>query len=1030
MSGHIIDYKVIACSSEDHELQKHISTLPEFQITGNKGTFHFVEHGSVNERQSLYCSDSAEYIRFTVHGYYHNAENEDRQICVAAIVIRAPGAALGGSSMSYSQGAHSDDLLSRSITSVKNPVLDEGRYSPARTPSRSLVSPFDPNKHGIKLNTSSRNNSPIRRSPLPVPLPAPTKRRPSPQPQPPPIAKANLQHLFNSDSEDEEVIFTKSMVKRLNSKLKDPSDTPSTSDRPNSTGSRAPTRSPSRNSRNSSKTGERPDSVQIRRPMPMDKDEKDLKIKTTDPDAKSEKSADSGRQSLPEDGPLSPRSRDRILREIAGVEFGGSGKLSDKKKYYFRRSMNVYNNTIRILEGRKEEYLYKEQYGVVDGLQQQLERLYAKEAPLRELLVERLDALQANKYQQAQNLKDKFDAQLADAVDLEKLKKYLSKAETSSIPTTPSTAPRTTFTVGMIVTETQRGLIGFSITAGVIPLALQRIRDLELINDVDFEFIVNYTDCTEANAAGVAVDLLQKQDVDVILGPPCANAIVPVGFLTSFYGTLQVAGVNYVDDATTLWAARGGVRPLTTPICGYKGDDCPLSTWEKSGLYIVIGEVIQKGTLTLDAFFAMALIKDLVEGLHFVHRSFLGVHGNLSSTTCWIDERWQLKVSGFGCKTLRQGEPPEKRKIVTRKSVFDLENRDEKLEELLYMIKRGSHLPARPDLTVHEEMELNPAMIHLIRDCWDESPMKRPDLGIVKNVMKSMSTSSGQQNLMDHVFNIMESYAETLEKEVETRMAELVEEKKKSDILLYRMLPRQVADRLKLGQSVEPESFDSVTIFFSDVVQFTNLAAKCTPLQIVTLLNDLYTTFDTVIEQHHVYKVETIGDGYLCVSGLPKRNGNQHVKDIAEMSLGFFREVQMFRVPHLPTQTINLRIGMHSGSCVAGVVGLAMPRYCLFGDTVNTASRMESNGKPGKIHMSADAAALLSRLGGYQIESRGEVMIKGKGVMETFWLEVRRNLGICRSHDSATLQRHLVCHDTLQCNLLTIYLAFLQECQP
>lgn len=198
---------------------------------------------------------------------------------------------------------------------------------------------------------------------------------------------------------------------------------------------------------------------------------------------------------------------------------------------------------------------------------------------------------------------------------------------------------------------------------------------------------------------------------------------------------------------------------------------------------------------------------------------------------------------------------------------------------------------------------------------------------------------------MDYVMNTLEQYATSLEEEVEERTKEVIEEKKKSDILLYRMLPRTVADKLKVGETVEPENFDSVTVFFSDVVSFTTLASKCTPFQVVNLLNSLYTNFDSIIDGFDVYKVETIGDGYLCVSGLPHRNGIQHGKEIADMSISFLRSLVDFRVPHLPNEKINLRIGIHTGSCVAGVVGLAMPRYCLFGDTVNTASRMESNGK-------------------------------------------------------------------------------------
>ncbi|VDO64174.1 unnamed protein product [Haemonchus placei] len=250
---------------------------------------------------------------------------------------------------------------------------------------------------------------------------------------------------------------------------------------------------------------------------------------------------------------------------------------------------------------------------------------------------------------------------------------------------------------------------------------------------------------------------------------------------------------------------------------------------------------------------------------------------------------------------------------------------------------------------------------------------------------------------MDHVFNVLEQYASNLEDEVQSRMKELTEEKKKSDILLYRMLPKQVAEKLKHGQSVEPETFDCVTLFFSDVVSFTTLASRCTPLQVVlgesrdslmmtctvffqvvNLLNDLYTLFDAIIDEHDVYKVETIGDGYLCVSGLPHRNGNEHAKEIAEMSFELLKAISGFQIPHLLKEKINIRVGLHTGSVVTGVVGMTMPRYCLFGDAVNTASRMESNGKPGRIHISSDTMEFLTKVvgGDYKTEPRGEVIVK------------------------------------------------------
>uniref|UniRef100_A0AC34Q8K7 Guanylate cyclase n=1 Tax=Panagrolaimus sp. JU765 TaxID=591449 RepID=A0AC34Q8K7_9BILA len=426
-------------------------------------------------------------------------------------------------------------------------------------------------------------------------------------------------------------------------------------------------------------------------------------------------------------------------------------------------------------------------------------------------------------------------------------------------------------------------------------------------------------------------------------------------------------------------------------------------------------DVIQNNTLNMDAFFVFSLIRDVVEGLHYLHASFLGCHGYLKSSYCLVDDRWQVKLSNYGLKSLRKTEARKAKdqlwtapelirdsdhsgtkqgdvyslaiicsEIINMKPPWEPSETKGNPEEIVYLVKKGGVRPLRP-LIQPAVTDLNPALLHLVRDCWAENAHERPKVETVRSLLKSMVT--GRTNLMDHVFNMLEQYAGNLEEEVEERTKELIEEKKKSDILLYRMLPKQVAEKLKLGQSVEPETFECVTVFFSDIVSFTTLASRCTPLQVVNLLNDLYTLFDGIIAEYDVYKVETIGDGYLCVSGLPHRNGNDHAQHIANMSLGLIRSLDRFSIPHLPGERVSLRIGIHTGGCVAGVVGLAMPRYCLFGDTINTASRMESNGKPNRIHLSPDANYFLTHvIGGYITESRGEVIIKGKGVMETFWL--------------------------------------------
>uniref|UniRef100_A0AC35TN90 Guanylate cyclase n=1 Tax=Rhabditophanes sp. KR3021 TaxID=114890 RepID=A0AC35TN90_9BILA len=429
-------------------------------------------------------------------------------------------------------------------------------------------------------------------------------------------------------------------------------------------------------------------------------------------------------------------------------------------------------------------------------------------------------------------------------------------------------------------------------------------------------------------------------------------------------------------------------------------------------------DVIEQQSTQMDDFFIYCLIKDIVQALDFIHASpQLGFHGNLTSKVCLIDDRWSLKLSGYGPKFLQVLESktnhsqlwasPEclrenligtptadiysfaiiMSELINQKTAWNLDDIEENEDDIIYKVKKGGLNPFRPKLIPDLKLNINSSVLHLIRDCWAEEPSSRPKTSVIKSLLRSIHSSKGD-NLMDHMFGQMEQYASNLEQEVEERMKELIEEKKKADILLYRMLPQQVADKLKLGQSIPPETFDAVTIFFSDVVSFTTLASKCTPLQVVNLLNELYVTFDTIIDEHEVYKVETIGDGYLVCGGIIGNDNKSfnHVKQIAEMSFGFLRSLSTFRVPHLRDEKINIRIGIHTGSVIAGCVGLQMPRYCLFGDSVNIASRMESNSKPGRIHISSETNHYLTEIGGYVTEPRGEVIVKGKGVLNTWWL--------------------------------------------
>ncbi|KAK5970827.1 Atrial natriuretic peptide receptor, partial [Trichostrongylus colubriformis] len=300
--------------------------------------------------------------------------------------------------------------------------------------------------------------------------------------------------------------------------------------------------------------------------------------------------------------------------------------------------------------------------------------------------------------------------------------------------------------------------------------------------------------------------------------------------------------------------------------------------------------------------------------------------------------------------------------------------------------------PFVPD-SLDADDDINQSLLELMRCSWAEDSHDRPDISMIRKAVRMLNKDNETSNLVDNLLKRLELYAKNLEGLVEERTREYLAEKQKVEDLLHQLLPPSIADQLISGKAVQAESYDSVTIYFSDIVGFTALSSQSTPLQVVTLLNDLYLAFDGVVDNFKVYKVETIGDAYMVVSGLPERR-EDHASQIAQMSLALLHKVKNFVIRHRPNDQLKLRIGMHSGSVVAGVVGSKMPRYCLFGDTVNTSSRMESNGLPLRIHVSSVTKKILSKDTGFRLELRGEVEMKGKGRLTTYWLKGYRDVNI------------------------------------
>jgi PAS domain S-box-containing protein len=206
-------------------------------------------------------------------------------------------------------------------------------------------------------------------------------------------------------------------------------------------------------------------------------------------------------------------------------------------------------------------------------------------------------------------------------------------------------------------------------------------------------------------------------------------------------------------------------------------------------------------------------------------------------------------------------------------------------------------------------------------------------------------------------------------------------EREKSEQLLLNILPESIAKQLKENQGSIAEHFNEVTILFADIVGFTPLSARLKPIELVNLLNEIFSSFDELAEQLGLEKIKTIGDAYMVAAGLPVPRAD-HAEATAEMALAMQAAVERFQAEL--GESIQIRIGINTGAVVAGVIGTKKFIYDLWGDAVNIASRMESSGQPGRIQVTAATCDRLKDK--YRFEKRGAIQVKGKGEMETYWL--------------------------------------------
>ena len=247
---------------------------------------------------------------------------------------------------------------------------------------------------------------------------------------------------------------------------------------------------------------------------------------------------------------------------------------------------------------------------------------------------------------------------------------------------------------------------------------------------------------------------------------------------------------------------------------------------------------------------------------------------------------------------------------------------------------------------------------------------KPPNLTLLR---ARVSTSLEKKRLRDlERFRLIQLQAEK----------ELVErEREKSERLLLNILPSAIAGRLKGGEKSIANGHATVTVMFADLCGFTALSRKTSPADLVSMLNGIFTAFDHIVEEHGVEKIKTIGDCYMLVGGIPLHR-DDHAAAVAECALEMIAALEA--INRANGTELQMRVGIHTGPVVAGVIGKIKFTYDLWGDTVNVASRMESSGQPGRIHLSEQTAEQLQ--GRFLLEDRGFVECKGLGAVKTFFL--------------------------------------------
>jgi adenylate cyclase len=261
------------------------------------------------------------------------------------------------------------------------------------------------------------------------------------------------------------------------------------------------------------------------------------------------------------------------------------------------------------------------------------------------------------------------------------------------------------------------------------------------------------------------------------------------------------------------------------------------------------------------------------------------------------------------------------------------------------------------------------------------SPAEGPDPAMVERQNRTLRKKLARAERRLETLGILQQQNSNL---MRVLMSDLDEERAESDRLLLNILPAPIAERLKNEPGVIADGFESVSVLFSDIVGFTPLSEMFSATEMVEWLNDVYSAIDAMVQDHDVEKIRTIGDGYMVAAGVPFQR-TDHAAALTDLAIDM--RTHFAAVPPVHGHHVRFRIGVSSGPVVGGVIGTHKFQYDIWGDTVNTAARMESHGVPGRIHISAATYEMIKDE--FACEPRGTIDVKGKGEMETWFVERR-----------------------------------------